>query len=758
MKRFLGHPLTLAVLVAVVLYVVFGYLLQPALPKSLLVQYMIISIVGILLVATFNDDTAQRLFEPLARLMGDPRLVVARAVALVIVVGGVGGMTYLTVKTDLSAPVELRTVHPAPPSNIRVYGKKFDLLKLTNPLRDQSPKGSAGYAENVSKGAVIYYKNCLYCHGDLLDGRGLFADALTPRPANFQDVGTIAQLQESYLFWRITTGGPGLPREGAPWASAMPVWNEMLTEDQVWQVILFLYDYTGHQPRTWELEKKSADKKATPAAKVASNATLDEAAVRAVYDKRCTQCHGEEGDGNGPAAQYLYPLPRDFTLGTFKYKSTHADDEFPTDDDLRRTINEGLPGTAMPAWKSLVSPAEVDGLIGLIKTFGGWDEEDIVHEPIAEGKVVPASPESEARGGKLFKKICAQCHGDAGRGNITSGKRLEDDWKNRIWPRNLTRPNTWRASRTALDVFQRISTGIRSTPMPEHTTTMSEHDRWDVANYVMTLRGTAVQQAKGETVVRGLHVTGNLPTTADDPAWDKAPALTLPMMPNVIKEPRLFTSLNDSVTVRVLFNAADVALRFDVDDRTYSVPGDPLEKAYRLDGVEPSRDAVAVQFPATIPTTSQKPWFRHGDAKHPVNQWFWRAPGVTPEKAAEVMMLDATGPNAPPVPRQGPSGLKGDGVWKDGQWRVVIRRSLHTDDTADLQFETGRYIPFAVADWDGLAGEAGGRHAFTSWYWLLLQVDDDPVFVYGTPIGAGLFAGLLFIGAVRCRRKIWHAG
>ena len=35
----------------------------------------------------------------------------------------------------------------------------------------------------------------------------------------------------------------------------------------------------------------------------------------AVYQKRCLQCHGAEGDGLGPAAERLNPPPRDFTLG-----------------------------------------------------------------------------------------------------------------------------------------------------------------------------------------------------------------------------------------------------------------------------------------------------------------------------------------------------------------------------------------------------------------------------------------------------------
>ena len=55
---------------------------------------------------------------------------------------------------------------------------------------------------------------------------------LTQFPANFTDAGTIAQLQETFVFWRVSQGGIGLPPEGFPWASVMPPWKEHLTTDE----------------------------------------------------------------------------------------------------------------------------------------------------------------------------------------------------------------------------------------------------------------------------------------------------------------------------------------------------------------------------------------------------------------------------------------------------------------------------------------------------------------------------------------------
>jgi mono/diheme cytochrome c family protein len=58
-------------------------------------------------------------------------------------------------------------------------------------------------------------------------------------------------LRETFLFWRIAKGGPGLPREGAPWSSAMPAWEEFMTEEEIWAVTLFIYHQSGMTPRTW---------------------------------------------------------------------------------------------------------------------------------------------------------------------------------------------------------------------------------------------------------------------------------------------------------------------------------------------------------------------------------------------------------------------------------------------------------------------------------------------------------------------------
>ena len=101
-----------------------------------------------------------------------------------------------------------------------------------------------GFREGAS-----FFQNCHYCHGDQLNGLGMFSHVFNPTPANFIDPGTIVMLRESFLFWRISKGAPGMPEEGGPWDSAMPAWENFLTEEQIWEVIAFLYEYNGYDPR-----------------------------------------------------------------------------------------------------------------------------------------------------------------------------------------------------------------------------------------------------------------------------------------------------------------------------------------------------------------------------------------------------------------------------------------------------------------------------------------------------------------------------
>lgn len=234
-------------IVAVAIYLFFRFGIRPPIPSSLMLMFMAIALLTIFVFISSSQESWKEFLSPIvATLIEDKR----RKLRLIIFIAFpllTGFVTFMEVNPSIQAPAELRSIHPAPPNVINFRGKIIEILGRDNPFRKT---GNIG--EHIKEGAAIYYEYCFYCHGDALNGKGHFAFGLNPSPADFTDQGTIAQLQESYVFWRIAKGGMGLPREGAPWNSAMPAWEDTLTEEQIWKVIIYLYEAAGVFPRTWE--------------------------------------------------------------------------------------------------------------------------------------------------------------------------------------------------------------------------------------------------------------------------------------------------------------------------------------------------------------------------------------------------------------------------------------------------------------------------------------------------------------------------
>ncbi len=74
----------------------------------------------------------------------------------------------------------------------------------------------------------------------------------------------------------------------------------------------------------------------------------DVAAGRAIYQERCAPCHGPRGRGDGPAGVALDPKPADLLLHVPQH----------TDGELFYFIARGIPGSAMPAWRTALSETE----------------------------------------------------------------------------------------------------------------------------------------------------------------------------------------------------------------------------------------------------------------------------------------------------------------------------------------------------------------------------------------------------------------
>ena len=237
-------PLSIVTWLAVWAVLRFG--VQPPIPGQVMGLYMSIATVAILIYVLADQARTEAFLAPLVRLLREKRLVVPRVLVLIALPLLLGWFTYNRVRPHFDPPFEARTIHPEPPAAFPLHGKDFDVL------RARRPPGMEPNDENLAAGRRLYYRNCMFCHGDNLDGKGRFADALNPLPANFRDSGTISQLEEGYVYWRIATGGPGLPQAATPWNSSMPVWQNFLSEEEIWQVIAFIYHASNSTPRTWE--------------------------------------------------------------------------------------------------------------------------------------------------------------------------------------------------------------------------------------------------------------------------------------------------------------------------------------------------------------------------------------------------------------------------------------------------------------------------------------------------------------------------
>lgn len=244
---------------------------------------------------------------------------------------------------------------------------------------------------------------------------------------------------------------------------------------------------------------------------------------RDVYMQRCWQCHGETGDGAGPAAAQLYPRPRDYRRGIFKFTSSPYGSK-PRRSDLVRTVKLGVPGTSMPSF-AILSEAELAAVVDyvLVLTHRGELEFQIALE--AEGAdeldadavtglaqeivtdwntaestaVNPETPKPEftsehvTRGQQAFlTKGCSKCHGEDGRGQTLDNleSKLVDVWGHPTRAADLT-SGMLHGGREPIDIYRRIYAGINGTPMPEFKTALSAEPEtiWDLVSYVLYVSG-----------------------------------------------------------------------------------------------------------------------------------------------------------------------------------------------------------------------------------------------------------------------------
>ncbi len=454
-------------------------------------------------------------------------------------------------------------------------------------------------------------------------------------------------------------------------------------------------------------------------------------AGKLIYKKLCISCHGIEGDGDGPGAEFFQPKPRSFKKAEYKYRTTPKN-ALPSDEDLFKAISVGLPGTGMPDWADVLSKKKINQVIKYIKTFSPkWEEQSGSPKIVTVGEPVPHSEESVERGKKQFSTLgCMICHGNEGRGDGPTASVLRNHRGDSVYPRNLSKNWLFRGGGEAEDIYMRINTGINGTPMPSFAAKLDNEKSWDLANYIRSLSPTVAPE-RG-TLIKAGKIEGEIPTDPDDPLWQETEESWFPMMGQITFKERLFTPSVTDITVKSLFNEKEIGFMLVWDDRS---------KSKAKEGKKPTfTDQVAIQFPEKLqPGGVIKPYFIMGDKKLGVNLWTWRS------ETNEVLESNSNGIHSEEQ-FQNRSDVMGKGVYKNGQYRVILKRALKTADTEkDIQFESGEFFPIAFYAWDGGNGETLTKRSITPWYFVLMQPEvPKSVYIY-PPVVVVIVFGLEFL-------------
>ena len=388
----------------------------------------------------------------------------------------------------------------------------------------------------------------------------------------------------------------------------------------------------------------------------------DVEAGKQAYLDNCARCHGPSGAGDGRDAARMYPRPRVLSEGVFKFRTT-ASGTPPTDEDLYRTLSDGLPGSRMPEFQRLAEETRWH-LIDYVKTLSPIFQEQ-KPEPLDLGADPGPAKANLKHGEELFKQLgCNACHGDQGRGNGPSAPTLVDQWNKPIRAADLTQGWTYRGGSAPKDILTRLMTGIDGTPMPSYAEAVSSAaEVWDLAYYVHSL------QVKPEwrRSIQAVKAPGALPASAEDPAWQNAPRSDARLSGLFYRGGEILPATGHAISIQAMYNENEVAFRLSWNDPSESKENPP--------------DAVELALLAN----RRKRWEAGS-----LRSW--------PPAGADPSLLEVTRWSAADSSASSYAG---------GTWTAVIKRPRPAAK------EPAPLVGFMV--WDGGNGEQGRHRAASPW-------------------------------------------
>ncbi len=342
---------------------------------------------------------------------------------------------------------------------------------IVQPSSSGDPQGwSMWEADNLQNGKETYVKYCLTCHGCSGNGLGSYGGTLIVTPANFKQEPFKSMPDEEWM-WHVSEGIPG---------TVMPTWKLSLSEEERWNVVRYIQRIYAqpvmHDPDEGDPSGAYANlTNPLPA----STEILDEG--KQIFTRECLVCHGDAGTGHGPYRDIIQPGPPDFSDGSYGT----LDNPVYTDSDYFWRISEGVPWTAMPAWKIHYDEEARWKLVHYVR--GLFTQTEKIPEMADPGNEVAQiyydqrMPETASydRGQTIFVEQCAHCHGLAGDGQGWDGLYLNPV------PANFH--DMLGSSLTPADegtYFAKLTFGIHNSAMPSWGEWLPERDRWDTIKYV----------------------------------------------------------------------------------------------------------------------------------------------------------------------------------------------------------------------------------------------------------------------------------
>lgn len=206
-----------------------------------------------------------------------------------------------------------------------------------------------------------------------------------------------------------------------------------------------------------------------------------------IYKMSCASCHGVTGGGDGPISHLLHSRPRNFTQAEFKLRSTPSG-YLPTEQDLARTIQKGLPGTQMRGFDDHLSASEIEAVVQVLRRFSGRFDKEPVGPRVPIPPMPPVTAERLARGRVAFEKYsCTGCHGPQGRGNGPWAKLCLDRDGRPAPPRDFTLPDQMRSGPEPQDLYRTLLTGLDGTPMIALGILIDPDELWSLVYFVRSI-------------------------------------------------------------------------------------------------------------------------------------------------------------------------------------------------------------------------------------------------------------------------------